>query len=74
MRANLAQSAGEIGEITKMMEAMYEHFSTEHGMKLGSPARLLAAALREGAGPSGGLCNAHFNTLLNMVTHGQART
>ena len=38
VRANLGKSAGEISEITKMMEAMYERFSTEHGMKLAPPA------------------------------------
>jgi hypothetical protein len=38
VRANPGKSAGEIAEITKMMEAMYERFSTEHGMKLAAPA------------------------------------
>lgn len=37
VRDNLARSDKEIGEITKMMEAMYLRFATEHGMKLDSP-------------------------------------
>jgi predicted GTPase len=69
VRANLDKSSDEISEITRMMEAMYERFSTEHGMKLAKPVPFSLiryekeiTRLEEGF-------NAHFNTLLNMVTH-----
>jgi DNA repair exonuclease SbcCD ATPase subunit len=69
VRANLDKSTGEVREISMMMEAMYERFSTEHGMKLAAatPFSLLRYEkeidrLEEGF-------NAHFNTLLTMVTH-----
>ncbi|MBL8492240.1 MAG: GTPase, partial [Rhodocyclaceae bacterium] len=37
VRGNLAKSAKEIDEIAAMMEAMYQRFSVEHGMKLDAP-------------------------------------
>ena len=43
VRDNLARSDKEIGEITKMMEAMYLRFATEHGMKLDSPRPFILA-------------------------------
>ena len=69
VRANLGKSAGEISEITKMMEAMYERFSTEHGMKLAPPAPFSLLRYEEEIDRLEQGCNAHFNTLLNMVTH-----
>ena len=69
VRANLGKSAGEISEITKMMEAMYERFSTEHGMKLAPPAPFSLLRYEKEIDRLELGFNAHFNTLLNMVTH-----
>ena len=69
VRANLGKSAGEINEITKMMEAMYERFSTEHGMKLAPPAPFSLLRYEKEIDRLEQGFNAHFNTLLNMVTH-----
>ena len=69
VRANLGKSAGEISEITKMMEAMYERFSTEHGMKLAPPAPFSLLRYEKEIDRLEQGFNAHFNTLLNMVTH-----
>ena len=69
VRANLDKSAGEIAEITKMMEAMYERFSTEHGMKLAAPAPFSLLRYEKEISRLEEGFNAHFNTLLNMVTH-----
>jgi hypothetical protein len=69
VRSNLDKSAGEIAEITKMMEAMYERFSTEHGMKLAPPAPFSLLRYEKEIDRLEKGFNAHFNTLLNMVTH-----
>jgi len=69
VRANLGKSTGEISEITKMMEAMYERFSTEHGMKLAAPAPFSLLRFEKEIDRLEEGFNAHFNTLLNMVTH-----
>ncbi len=69
VRANLGKSAGEIAEITKMMEAMYARFSTEHGMKLAAPAPFSLLRYEKEINRLEAGFNAHFNTLLNMMTH-----
>ncbi len=69
VRANLGKSAGEVAEISKMMEAMYERFSTEHGMKLAAPAPFSLLRYEKEINRLEEGFNAHFNTLLNMVTH-----
>lgn len=37
LRANLQRSTEDIGEISRMLEAMYKRFSVEHGLKLNAP-------------------------------------
>lgn len=69
VRANLEKSAGEIAEITKMMEAMYGRFSTEHGMKLAAPAPFSLLRYEKEIDRLEKGFNDHFNTLLNMVMH-----
>lgn len=69
VRANLENSTGEIAEITKMMEAMYGRFSTEHGMKLAAPAPFSLLRYEKEINRLEKGFNAHFNTLINMVTH-----
>ncbi|MBS3916247.1 MAG: dynamin family protein [Sulfuritalea sp.] len=69
VRANLEKSTGEIAEITKMMEAMYGRFSTEHGMKLAAPAPFSLLRYEKEINRLEKGFNAHFNTLINMVTH-----
>lgn len=69
VRLNLEKSSGEIAEITKMMDAMYERFSTEHGMKLAAPAPFSLLRYEKEINRLEEGFNAHFNTLLTMVTH-----
>lgn len=69
VRANLEKSTGEIAEITKMMEAMYGRFSTEHGMKLAAPAPFSLLRYEKEIDRLEKGFNDHFNTLLNMVMH-----
>ncbi len=68
-RVNLRKATGEVAEITRMMEAMYERFSIEHGMKLAAPAALSLLRYEKEVDRLEAGYNAHFNTLLNMVTH-----
>lgn len=69
VRLNLEKSAAEIAEITRMMDAMYERFSTEHGMKLAPPAPFSLLRYEKEIDRLEAGFNAHFDTLLNMVTH-----
>ncbi len=69
VRANMGKSSGEIAEITRMMEAMYGRFSTEHGMKLAAPAPFSLLRYEKEIDRLEEGFNAHFNTLINMMTH-----
>lgn len=69
VRENLRKSTDEIAEIMKMMEAMYERFSTEHGMKLSAPVPFSLLRHEKEIDGLEASFNAHFNTLLNMMTH-----
>ena len=69
IRANLGKSAAEVAEITKMMEAMYQRFSNEHGMKLAAPAAFSLLRYEKEIDRLEAAFDAHFNTLLTMVTH-----
>jgi hypothetical protein len=69
VRGNLDKSRDEVAEIMKMMEAMYERFSTEHGMKLSAPVPFSLLRYEKEINGLETSFNAHFNTLLNMVTH-----
>ncbi len=68
VRRNLDRSTDEITEIMKMMEAMYERFSTEHGMKLPAPPPFSLMRYEKEISRLEAGFNEHFNTLLNMVT------
>lgn len=69
VRGNLEKSSGEIAEITRMMEAMYERFSAEHGMKLAAPKPFSLLRYEKEIDRLEKGFNAHFDTLLTMVTH-----
>jgi len=69
VRHNLDKSVDEVAEIMKMMEAMYERFSTEHGMKLSAPPPFSLMRYEKEINRLEASFNSHFNTLLNMVTH-----
>ncbi|HMM55488.1 MAG TPA: dynamin family protein [Candidatus Desulfobacillus sp.] len=69
MRVNLEKSAGKIAEITKMLEAMYEHFSSEYGLKVVAPVAFSLLRYEKELNRLEIGFDGHFNTLLNMVTH-----
>lgn len=69
VRQDLRQSTVEVDEITRMMEAMYSRFSTEHGMKLAAPAAFSLLRYEKEIDRLEAGFNTHFNTLLTMMTH-----
>ncbi len=69
IRSNFAASNGEITEIMKMMDAMYERFSTEHGMKLTPPAPFSLLRYEKEVDRMEASFNAHINTMFNILTH-----
>jgi len=69
IRSNFAASNGEITEIMKMMDAMYERFSTEHGMKLTPPAPFSLLRYEKEVDRLEASFNAHINTMFNILTH-----
>jgi hypothetical protein len=58
----------EIGEITKMMEAMYKRFAVEHGLKLAAPTASRLLRYEKEVERLEARLQRQFNTLLSMVT------
>ena len=67
-RYALAKSAGEIGEIRNMMEAVYKKFSVEHGLKLGTPAAFSLLRYEKELDRLEGWCDTHLNTMRSLLT------
>lgn len=68
-REALAKSGGEIGEILKMMEAVYKKFSVEHGLKLGTPTAFSLLRYEKELDRLQAWCDAHLNTMVSLLTH-----
>ncbi|MDQ5917342.1 MAG: hypothetical protein QG660_451 [Pseudomonadota bacterium] len=68
-RGALDKSSGEIGEIHKMMEAIYRKFSVEHGLKLGSPASFSLVRYEKELDRLEAWCDTHLNTMFQLVRH-----
>jgi len=67
-RYALARSAGEIGEIRNMMEAVYKKFSVEHGLKLGTPAAFSLLRYEKELDRLEAWCDTHLNSVRSLVT------
>ena len=67
-RKALAMSNGEIGEILKMMDAVYRRFSVEHGLKLGTPASFSLLRYEKELDRLEEWCNSHLNTMRSLLT------
>ena len=67
-RYALARSAGEIGEIRNMMEAVYKKFSVEHGLKLGTPAAFSLLRYEKELDRLEAWCNTHLNSMRSLLT------
>ncbi|MCB1908148.1 MAG: dynamin family protein [Rhodocyclaceae bacterium] len=68
IRSNLHRSSSEIGEITKMLDAMYKRFSVEHGLKLASPSAFSTLRYQKEIDRLEAAFNNQFNTVLAIVT------
>jgi hypothetical protein len=67
-RQALAKSAGEIGEIQSMMEAVYRKFSVEHGLRLGTPAAFSLLRYQKELDRLESWCNTHLNSMRSLLT------
>ncbi|MBN8463339.1 MAG: dynamin family protein [Dechloromonas sp.] len=67
-RYALARSAGEIGEIRNMMEAVYKKFAVEHGLKLGTPAGFSLLRYEKELDRLEAWCNTHLNSMRSLLT------
>ncbi len=68
LRENLHRSTGEIGEITRMLEAMYKRFSVEHGLKLSAPETFSTLRYEKELDRLEKAFNRQINTTLTLVT------
>ena len=68
LRANLERSTAEIGEITRMLDAMYKRFSVEHGLKLTPPESFSTLRYEKEIDRLEAAFNRQINTALVLVT------
>ena len=68
LRGNLQRSTEEIGEITRMLEAMYKRFSVEHGLKLTAPEGFSTLRYEKELDRLESAFNRQINTALTLVT------
>lgn len=68
LRDNLRRSTDEIGEITRMLDAMYKRFAIEHGLKLASPAGFSTLRYEKEIDRLEAAFNRQINTALTLVT------
>jgi len=68
LRDNLRRSTDEIGEITRMLDAMYRRFAVEHGLKLAAPAGFSTLRYEKEIDRLEAAFNRQINTALTLVT------
>ncbi|MFT3759681.1 dynamin family protein [Thauera sp.] len=68
LRANLERSTGEVGEISRMLDAMYKRFSVEHGLKLTQPEAFSTLRYEKEIDRLEAAFNRQLNTTLTLVT------
>jgi DNA repair exonuclease SbcCD ATPase subunit len=68
LRGNLRKSTDEIGEISKMLDAMYKRFTVEHGLKLAAPTAFSTLRYEKEIERLEEAFNSQFNTVLTIVT------
>lgn len=68
LRGNLKKSTDEIGEISKMLDAMYKRFTVEHGLKLAAPTAFSTLRYEKEIERLEAAFNSQFNTVLTIVT------
>jgi DNA repair exonuclease SbcCD ATPase subunit len=68
VRGSLQKSAVSVDEIFRMMEAMYQRFSTEHDLRLGVPVPFSVQRYEKDITRLEKAFHQQFNTWLNMLT------
>ncbi len=68
VRDSLTRSAASVDEIFRMMEAMYQRFSTEHDLRLGVPVPFSVHRYEKDITRLEKAFHQQFNTWLNMLT------
>ncbi|NMG00183.1 dynamin family protein [Aromatoleum toluolicum] len=68
LRGNLARSADEIAEITRMLDSMYKRFSVEHGLKLAAPEAFSTLRYERELDRLESAFNRQINSALALVT------
>ena len=68
LRGNLQRSTEEIGEITRMLDAMYKRFSVEHGLRLTAPEGFSTLRYEKELDRLESAFNRQINTALTLVT------
>lgn len=67
-REALARSAGEVGEILTMMDAVYKRFSVEHGLKLGAPTSFSLLRYEKELDRLEAWCDSHLSSTVSLLT------
>jgi Dynamin family len=71
VKNDFSMSSAQIAEISAMMNAMYRRFENDHGLKLGKPAEFSVLRYEKEIGKLEGRFHDHFDTVLNLLRHGQ---
>jgi len=69
IKSRLVQSDGQIDEIKRMMDAMYEKFSTEHGLRKSDAPTFSTLRYQKELAKLERAYKEQFNTALNMLTN-----
>jgi dynamin family protein len=68
IRANLKNSADEVAEITRMLDAMHRRFTVEHGLTLTTPAPFSTVRYEQEIDRLEKAFNSQINTALTLAT------
>ena len=68
VREKFSQSKAEAEEITRMLDAMYKRFSSEHGLRLAAPTPFSMLKYEKELDRLQDAFEHHVNTVLNIVT------
>lgn len=71
VKKDFSMSSAQIAEIGAMMNAMYRRFENDHGLKLGKPAEISMLRYQKEIDKLEARFHDHFDTVLNLIRHGQ---
>jgi predicted GTPase len=71
VKNDFSLSSAQIAEISAMMNAMYRRFESDHGLKLGKPVEFSVLRYQKAIDKLEARFHDHFDTVLNLIRHGQ---